>query len=146
MEQGEKMENKKIDEKFLKKTFPENYKINMIDTLHYKIETPFLDDFKANISLYVDATDLSGKIRISDNKTIFGNLGLLHKKDIERMKNYVKQHFPKNCYFSSDEEELIYEVEIDASDRWFSEKFRFSVHNFISLMSKIFGFVEISNM
>ena len=141
------MENKKIDEKFLKKTFPENYKISTSDPLHYKVETPFLDDFKANITLYLDATDPNGKISISDNKTIFGDLGFLHKKAVERMKSCVKQRFPKACHFASAEEkELVYEVEIEPNDRWFAEKLRFAVHNFISLLSKIYGFVEISGL
>ena len=65
------MENKKVDEKFLKKTFPENYKIIIGDILHYKLETPFLDDFNENIALYIDTTDPTGKISISDKGNIF---------------------------------------------------------------------------
>lgn len=140
------MENKKVDEKFLKKTFPENYKISTSDSSHYKVETPFLDDFKEAIVLFIDTSAPSGKISISDAKTIFGNLDFLHKKDVGRMKTFVDQHCPKACHFASDKEELIYEVEIEPNDRWFAEKFRFAVHNFISLLSKIYGFVEISSI
>jgi hypothetical protein len=141
------MDNKTITADFFAKMFPENYKITKMSTCCFKLETPFLDDFNDNIVLFADTSDPTGKVKIFDAETIFGDLGILKKSNIEKMVTYVNTSFPKNCHFVSEKDkELVYEVEANLNSPNFEEEFKLSLHYFITLMSKIYGFLEFLTM